>query len=150
MPVDLDHSAIPLASALTNFMPYIIFNMKRRFEGMFSGGKTIPIMDKNNKIVYNTPKDYQEQFSEDVIKKNLKRFLTGTYNRLFPVRVEYEDGHTGTLRFKGFNMTLEEYEKGINRQEMQERDLTWCDLFYMAAVDVSQDKHAIIVRYPIN
>ena len=150
MPVDLDHSAIPLASALTNFMPYIIFNMKRRFEEMFSGGKTIPIMDKNNKIYYGTPKDYQEQFSEDVIKKNLKRFLTGTYNRLFPVKVEFEDGNIRALRFKGFHMTLEEYEKGINRQEMQERDLTWCDLFYMAAVDVSQDKHAIIVRYPID
>lgn len=150
MPVDLDHSAVPLASALTNFMPYIIFSMKRTFENMFSGGKSIPSKDiKTGKIDYIIPKDYQEQFSEDVIKKNIKRFLTGTYNRLFPFTLEDENGKVWYANFKGFHTTLEDYEKGINMQEMQERYLTWCDLFYMAAVDVSADKHAIIVRYPI-
>ena len=31
-----------------------------------------------------------------------------------------------------------------------ERDLTWLDIFYRIAVDITHDKVALITRYPIN
>ena len=33
---------------------------------------------------------------------------------------------------------------------VQERFLTWCDLFYLALCDVTQDKMVLITRYPID
>ena len=33
---------------------------------------------------------------------------------------------------------------------MQDRDLTWCDVLYMAAVEATSDKHILITRYPID
>ena len=33
---------------------------------------------------------------------------------------------------------------------MIERDLTWVDIFYMVAVAATEDRVAIITRYPVN
>ena len=37
-----------------------------------------------------------------------------------------------------------------NQMEIVNRKLTWCDLFYRAAVEVSKDKHIMITRFPID
>ena len=48
-------------------------------------------------------------------------------------------------------MTAEEYAKGTEGQmSIMERDLTWCDVFYRAAVEATKDKIVLITRYPIN
>lgn len=150
MQVNLEYSAIPLASALSNFMPFIIFIVKRYFENAFSGGKTIPNYDKNGKYLGEyTPKDYQIQFSEERIKREIKRFLTGYSNRFVPIEVDTVEGKKVKLRFKGFNTTKEEYEKGVGNPSIIDRTFTWCDIFYIAAVKATADKHVMIVRYPI-
>jgi hypothetical protein len=33
--------------------------------------------------------------------------------------------------------------------EFFQRDLTWCDIFYMAAVEATKDKMMLITRFPI-
>lgn len=150
MSSDLDHVAIPLASIISNYTPYIIFSAKRYFENAFSGNKGIPYIDpktKEEKIVY--PKDYQVQFSEDEIKKQMDRFRMGYSDRLIPIKVETTEGETIHLRFKGFNVTKEEYESG-GQMPIVDRDFTWCDLFYICAEEVCKDKHVIIARYPIS
>lgn len=153
MPVDLDYSMLPLASCLTNFMPFVIFNLKRRFEDMFSAGAVIPVYTSDGETKYVHAKDYQDQFSEDRIKKEIKRFLTGVYNRLIPITVETEEEIDGKssfhMIFKGSPVTEEEYKSNVGNLPIQERILTWCDLFYMACVDVTRDKHLIASRYPI-
>ena len=55
------------------------------------------------------------------------------------------------MKFKGYQVTAEEYANGdISTFPVQERFLTWCDLFYLALCDVTQDKMVLITRYPID
>ena len=151
----LDYCAVPLAHVLSNFTPYIIFAAKRHFDNWFSGNKGIPtgsLPGKDNKdtdpFIY--PKNYQMQFSEERIAKEINRFCEGYSNRFIPISVEITDGKTKNILFKGYNVTKEEYEKNAGNMPVMERAFTWCDLFYICATDVVQDKHIIVVRYPID
>lgn len=151
MSSDLDYAAIPLHSIVSNFTSYMIFSVKRYFENMFSGGKSIPYYDKSGgepRQVY--PKDYQMQFSEERIKKEMDRFRMGYSDRLVPIKVETTEGDFIYLAFKGFNTSKEEYESGVGNMPIVERPLTWCDIFYICAEEVCKDKHVLICRYPIN
>ena len=147
---DLDYSVLPLASALVNFLPFIIYNVRRIFENEFSGDAVIPYIEKG-KTIYLHPKDYQEEFSDERIKKEIDRFCTGFSNRFIPITVPTIEGKVIKLRFKGYNMSEEEFAKSdIEKLPIMERDLTWCDIFYQAAVEATSDKHILITRYPIN
>jgi len=153
MPVDLDHVGLPLAAALSNFTPFIVFAIKRYFENALSGDKKIPVYSNKTGEIERVVdvKDYQIQFSEDRIKKEINRFLTGYSNRLIKVEVEGIDNKMYPLRFKGYRTTMEEYKSGIDiANNLYQRDLTWVDIFYMAAIEVTQDKHVLITRYPID
>lgn len=145
----LDYAAIPLAQCISNFTPYIIFSAKRFFENAFSGGKPIrpSINAKSTEPKY--PKDYQMQFSEDRILKEINRFCEGYSNRFIPIEVECTDGSKVHLSFKGFNTTYEEYQKDAGNMPIVDRDFTWCDLFFICASEVTSDKHVTVTRYPI-
>ena len=148
---DLDYSVLPLASACVNFLPFVVYNVRRFFENEFSGDAVIPVIDKKGNIEYLHPKDYQVEFSDDRIKKEINRFLTGFSNRFIPIEVPTVEGETVKLRFKGYNMTAEEYAKSdIGKLPIMERDLTWCDVLYQAAVESVKGKHILITRYPID
>ena len=151
-PINLDYSGVPLFAALSTFMPYAIFSIKRYFENALSGGKEIPVYSKSGEEVIGVvaPKDYQLQFSEDRIKKEIKRYMEGFSNRLIPVEVEAVNGKKYRLKLKGFRTTVEDFEKGINQaNNLYQRDLVWVDIFYMAAVEATKDKHILVTRYPI-
>lgn len=147
---DLDYSVLPLASACVNFLPFVIYNVRRFFENEFSGDAVIPYVTKDKEVKYLHPKDPQIQFSDDRIKKEIDRFCTGFSNRFIPVPIETKEGITKNLRFKGYNMTPEQYAKSdIGKMPIMERDLTWCDILYQAACEAVKDRHILITRYPI-
>ena len=55
-----------------------------------------------------------------------------------------------SMLFKGYSISEEEYQKGIRENHnMIERDITWVDILYIAAVAATEDKMAMISRYPI-
>ncbi len=148
---DLDYSVLPLASACANFLPFIVYQVRRMFENEFSGDSVIPYINKDKSITYLHPKDYQEEFSDERIKKEIDRFLTGFSNRFIPLEVPTIEGITVRYRFKGYNMTAEEYAKNdIGKLPIMDRDLTWCDILFQAAVEATKDKHILITRYPID
>ena len=148
---DLDYSVLPLASACVNFLPFIIYNVRNFFENEFSGDAVLPYMDKNKKISYLHPKDYQIEFSDERIKKEIDRFITGFANRFIPIEVPTIEGIKCKLRFKGYKTTPEEFAKtDIGKLPIMERDLTWLDVLYQAAVESVKDKHILINRYPID
>lgn len=150
---DLDYSVVPLASACVNFLPLMIYNVRRIFENEFSGDAVIPYVSKKNggKVEYLHPKDYQIEFSDDRIKKEIDRFCTGFSNRFIPIKVPTVEGIEVTMHFKGYGMTAEEFAKAEpGNQSIIERPLTWCDILYWAAVECAEGKHILITRYPIN
>lgn len=148
---DLDYCVVPIYSALANFYPYIIFHARRILENQFSANSVLPYIDKKSKgeIKYLHPKDYQTEFSDDRLRKEIDRFLTGYSNRFIPIKIPTIEGPEVTMRFKGYNVTPKEYEKNP-KTTIMERDFTWCDLFYIAATEAVQDKCVMIVRYPID
>ena len=149
---DLDYSVLPLASACVNFLPFIMYHVRRFFENEFSGDSVIPTMDKDNTIKYLHPKDYQIEFSDERIKKEIDRFCTGFSNRFIPIEVPTIEGRVVRLRFKGRDVSAEDFanKADLSKYPIQDRDLTWCDVLYMAAVEATADKHILITRYPID
>lgn len=147
---DLDYSVLPLASACVNFLPFVIHNVRRMFENEFSGDAVIPRVNMKTGVVdYLHPKDYQIEFSDERIRKEINRFLTGFSNRFIPIEVPTIEGNTVRLRFKGYNTTPEEFKDDMSKFPIMERDLTWCDIFYQAACEAVKDKHILITRYPV-
>ena len=147
---DLDYSVLPLASACVNFLPFVIHNIRRMFENEFGGDAIIPRLNmKTGDVDYLHPKDYQIEFSDERIRKEINRFLTGFSNRFIPIEVPTIEGDTVRLRFKGYNTTPEEFKDDMSKFPIMERDLTWCDIFYQAACEAVKDKHILITRYPV-
>lgn len=156
MMVDTTHCALPLASAIVNFKPFVVFCIKRFFDNEFGGGSAIATIDKDGKLVYRKVKDPQVSFSDDVIEGQLKKFVYGFSDRFNPVEVTTidDDGkeHKAFLSFKGRNITAEQYERGDieGNSSLINRRLTWCDVLYMATCEAVSDKCVLITRYPIN
>lgn len=144
---DFDYSVLPMTSAAANFFPFVIFHMRRFFENEFIGDTKYPILDKDGTIIYGEIKDYQIQFSDEVLKKELDRFIHGYSDRFRPVKVlckvkgkqEYLD-----LKWKGF------YKEPDVKALKNERPLTWCDVIYMACEEAVKDRMILITRYPID
>ena len=154
--VDLDYSAVPLAGVCVNFYDYMLFYVRRFFENEFSASASYPILNsKTGEIEYVQVKDYQSEFSDERIHKEVDRFVHGYSNRFIPVEIPIidSDGKERKVRmgFKGYNTTPEEYKEGsIGKTSMINRDITWCDILFMAASEVVKDKHVLVTRYPID
>lgn len=150
--IDLDHTAVPLHACCVAFFPFIIFYVRRFFENEFMGRTTYSIpggeeFELDDPLVY---------FSDEKIKSELDRYRKGFSNRFIPIEVPVIRNNKKekiTMRFKG------RIYKGkfINVEDIDdtqspliERDLTWCDVFYRAAVEVSKDKHILVTRFPID
>lgn len=150
MMVTLDRSAIPLSSLCVNLYPQMIFWLRRFFENEFSGTNMYPYIEKDTKqLKYMKVKDPLIEFSDTRIKKELDRFIHGYSNRFIPIEIPNEEDKKVYMRFKGRN-TLSDNLNAPETTPLINRKLTWCDLFYMAAVDVSADKCTLITRYPLD
>lgn len=143
---DLDHTVVPLHACCVAFFPFVIFNVRRFFENEFMGRTTYETnkgeVDLNEPLIY---------FSDERIKAELERYIKGFSNRFVPVEVPVIiDGKEKfiKMRFKG-RIYKGKFEDNTETG-LLERDLTWCDLFYRAATDVTKDKHIMITRFPID
>lgn len=141
--VDIDHSAVPMASIMADFVPFVQFYVRRFFEDEFTGTELYRVIDKNGKESYESVKDPMIQFSDDVITAEMNRFITAYNNRFKPVMVELENGKQVYMNFRG-RFTPEVDDTILHRP------LTWCDIFYMACVEAVRGKHVVITRYPVD
>ena len=145
--VDMDYSAVPLASLCVNFLPYMVFWLRSFFENEFSTRTTYTVHLKDGKVKEVPIQDYQIAFSDERIKDEINRFVHGYSNRFIPIKIPTVDKKLNIyMQFKGKHAVSENDEQGT----IIERRLTWCDLFFMAASEVTMDKHILITRYPID
>ena len=159
LPVNLDYSAIPLASVLAEFRDFIMFHVRRFFDGEFVGKETYPVIDKNNQLKYAVVADPEITFSDDRIKLEMDRFVHGYNNRFVPVEVPIEGSKQKYyMQFKSIGVDPEMItrdEKGEiyinteNPESILNRRMTWCDIFYIAAVEATKNKHVLITRFPV-
>ena len=156
MMVTIDTSAVPLASICVNFFPFIVFHVRRFFENEFSGESKYPYKDKNGKLQYVDVDDYMVNFSDEVIKEEIKKFVYGYSKRIVPIKVPNKQGKNVYMRFTGYQIDKNGYDevlKDIDKAgnyPIVDRDLTWCDVLFIAATEATRDKHIMITRYPID
>ena len=165
--VDMDHAAEPLAAAICNFKPFIVFWLRRFFENQFAGTMEYPIELPNGEIVQVPIEDYQIMFSDVELDKEIERFIHGYSNRFRPIPVPVDKvAYTNMIkqkkikpisnlhmRFKGYNVPIREFKDGntdYSSYPLIDRPLRWCDLLYRAACDVTEDKMVLITRFPID
>ena len=171
---DIDHAAVPLAIAITCFKPFIMYWLRRFFENQFAGRHFIDVSYTNSETGASETmmvpiKDYQTIYSDAELEAQIDRFAKGRFNRLIPVKIPVDEVELTKmlkskkakitrdfyLTFKGRNMTAEEFANHTGEEELTigkliERPLTWCDLLYMAAVEMTADKTVLITRFPMD
>lgn len=161
LPCDLDHAGVPLAATITVFYPFVIAYLRNFFADEYNSNMIRNIYSKkdNNKVLVAKAKlkDVRLVFSEDVLKDEIDRFAHGVSNRFRPIELPTEDPKYPTVGivFNGNHVSTTEVtdpklKQDENRLPLQERLMTWCDLLYMAAVEVSRDKMVLCTRYPID
>lgn len=148
--VDTDHCALPLASALVNFKPFIIFNVKRFFENEFSNNPTHTLINDKGETEVVEVVNPEMLFSDVEIEKQMNKFIHGYSKRLTPIKVPLSNGKTAYATFKGQNTNSQEAMKNHGTNALLSRRLTWCDVFYMAAVEATRDKCVLITRFPMD
>lgn len=168
MMVDMDHAALPLAAALCNFKPFIVFWLRRFFENQFAGVMEYPVKLKSGDVINLPLEDYQIKFSDIEIDKEIERFIHGYSNRFIPISIPLDRAAcVKMLKEKKLSVNLDNLylklighrvdprdylENKVNIEDTPgfERPLTWCDLFYMAACEMTEDKMVLITRFPID
>ena len=56
----------------------------------------------------------------------------------------------GRSQEENYKVMVVDDDIGINPEPIYNRKLTWCDVFYMAAVEATKNSHILITRYPVN
>lgn len=144
MKVNFERSSVPLSAVIACFAPFIQFAVRRFFQQEFMGTEQLPVV-KNGKVEYKKLVDPMLQYSDDVIRSQMDQFIHGYNNRFIPVTAELEDGTVVKLQFKGTKNNPNE-----DPETIYNRPLTWVDVLYMAAVEVTEHRMVLISRYPVD
>ena len=149
--VDLDYSAIPLSAACVISYPFMIYQLRQFFGNEFGGKIMYPYTNAKGESLQIELDDPQLEFSDDRFDKEMNEYIHGYSNRLKAIKIPNKENKDITLRFKGYSITEEEYANGVRENgKVIERDLTWMDIFYICACEATDDKVALISRYPID
>ena len=149
----MEKTGVPLATLLSIFNPFIIKWVQNYFEENINNMKhvsarSIKNLDKNiSDKVLSIADDAIEDFSMDNIKDKIKLFIKAPNERFEVVKIKMEDGTYKSLSMKGYDK--DPTNPNSNESTIINRELTWTDIFYQAAVDVCKDKYIYITRYPL-
>lgn len=147
--VDFDKTSLPLYSAITEFRDFVMYNVRIFFENEFNGIETYPVVTAKGVQKTVIPEAPEVIFSDERIHKEMERFLHGYNNRFVPVEVPVEGSKEKYyMKFKGRGVSLDDANKESDNP-LYNRRLTWCDIFYLATVEATKDKHVLITRFPI-
>ena len=148
--VDMDHSSVPLSAALVVAYPFVIYELNRFFSNEFGGKSRYPVI-YNGQVTTVELDNPLLEFSNDRFDAEINEFVHGYSNRFKPVKIPNKEGLDITMKFKGYAITPEEYANGVRETgNTIERDMCWVDILYMAAVEATKNKVAIITRYPMD
>jgi len=148
MVIDLYHVGVPLAQCCSLFTPFIINWVKGFFTREFekSGNKyLIKQGDKLNFVELDSPETY---FNDEYIKKQIDQFIFSYTDRFVPIELPIKDKSIKGPVYLRFGGRLYDENDPAEGSSL-ERDATWCDILYQAAVDVTENKMVYVTRYPL-
>ena len=153
MKVNINQSAMPLATCMTTFRDFVIFSTRKFFDNQFSGITTYPMADSKGNITYAELDSPEIYFSDDRIIHEMERFLHGYNNRFVPIEVPIKNSKQPYyMQFTGrySDQVMKGKMDSTNPDSIYRRRLTWCDVFFIAACEAVKGKHILITRFPIN
>lgn len=146
--ITYDKTALPLYAAITEFRDFVMYHVRTFFENEFVGINTYPVVDANGNAKAVIPDSPEITFSDERIKKEMERFLHGYNNRFVPIEIPVEGSkEVYYMMYKGRSNNIGE---NTDESPIFTRRLTWCDIFYIAAVEATKDKQLLITRFPID
>lgn len=154
-PIDFEHTGCPLIFCLSMLTPFILWWVKGFFKTELENTKdSCPVILKDGKKVYVKLESPEIFFNNEYIEKVLQQYIDQPSSRFdkieLPIQKEYKEKYGITypiyIRLKGRHPNVTTMDK---HSDFFERPLTWTDIFYMAAVDVSEDKFVQITRFPL-
>lgn len=161
--IDFEHTGIPLSHCCAQLTPFIVWWLGRYFQKIISQKDQYPVTNDKGELVYVHLDNPELVFNDDFIDKNLTRFINNPSSRFDTIELPIRNDDRKKFKIKGKRyLTLVGYayqtttmarsdaknEVTIHGKPV-ERHLTWTDILYMAATDVSDDKHVAITRYPM-
>lgn len=158
--VDFYHTGVPLAQICSEFTPFMIFWLKNWFKNNLENqANGFTIFDDNGERVTVKLDNPAAYYNDEYIEKHLGQFVKTPSRRFDKIEIpvsKAERERAGLkdkpiyYKFVGMQLSgdipntipADKYKPNVKR------DLTWTDLIYRAAVDVTSDKHVWITRYP--
>ena len=152
VPIDVNHTGIPLAELCVTLFPFIARWVANYLSEQFEvSGNRLNLALKGGNVESYELDDPMQDYTADLIKKRIDKFIDNYETRFEPVtvRIKTPSGQKIIpLKFAGRPFD----PKNPNADGMApiaDRDFTWTDLLYIAAVEVSSDKTTWVTRYPL-
>ena len=162
--INFYNTGVPLSHCCSQLTPFIIWWVNRFFESSVIKHKDqYPVYNDKGERVYVRLDNPEVVFNDDYIDKNLTRWINNPSSRFDPIELPISAEEKKKHGIKGPRyLSLEGYSyktttmartafknKSNSEGQLLTRSLTWTDILYMAACDMSEDKHVQITRYPI-
>ena len=147
MDIDLYHVGVPLSQCCSLFTPFVINWVKGFFRREFEKSGNKYLIKQGDQLKFVELKDPELYFNDEYIKKQIDQFIFSYTDRFVPIELPVKDTSLGPvyLRFTGRIYDDKDPTSGASL----DRNATWCDILYLAAMDVCSDKMVYITRYPI-
>lgn len=147
MEIDFYHIGVPLAQCCSLYTPFIISWVKNFFRREFEqSGKKYPVKNREGNIIFVELEDPELYFNDEYIKKQIDQFIFSYGDRFIPIELPVKNSKEKIyMKFMGRIYDKNDPSSGSSI----ERNATWCDILYQAAVDVTRDKMVYVTRYPI-
>ena len=142
--VDSKHCGVPLGYCITNAMPFFVGWLSNFFKKEFesAGNKYPSINMKTKEKVFVEVKNPLAYFNDAYCEELLTKYIKSYAQRFDPIEIPTMDGSKCVMGFKASEVLPDGTLKNIDRY------MTITDLLYLAAVEIYENKHVIITRYP--
>ena len=148
--VDSTHCGLPLANCISNATPFFVGWLSNFFKKEFeNSAKKYPVKRADGKVEYIEIKNPEAYFNDEYCTKLMDKFIRSYNERFDPIEIPTVDGSKCYMVFKGRLANAKEKIESGDVPEIAKRPMKLTDLMYRAAVDIYQDKHVFISRYPI-
>ena len=148
MKISYEYSSIPIAEACALCYPFIEKYVKDFFTREFIDNTSCIVYDPaTDRIVGDVKLDNPISYFDDrYVKKLINMFMKDPESRFNKITVPVEGDKIMYAAFTGKRYSADNTAE-INTTSA--RPMTITDLLYIAAVDVTKDKHALSTRYPV-
>ena len=150
-------SGLPLAYCCSMFTPFMLAWVRRFFKGRLEDNQRsfeVVVDEKKGDTAYVRLDNPSTYYNDEFLEKRMERWIENPSSRFEPIEIPINEEDRERFGIKGPRyLGLTGYNTAITTMQTTEnkvvRRLTWTDILYMAAVDVTSDKHINVTRYPM-